>query len=89
MNDQNLLPACMCPEHCALLAQFPEHHLSPVLEILYIDHGINFKPIPISLSTIRREWQFSLTNSIPAKVTQEDLNQSLVSWKDLLKTGGA
>lgn len=40
VNDQNLLSACGCPEYCAFLARFPEHYLSPVLEILYIDHGI-------------------------------------------------
>lgn len=40
VNAQNLLSACRCPEYCALLAQFPEHYPSPVLEILSIDHGI-------------------------------------------------
>lgn len=57
------------------MAQLPKHHLSPTFETLHIDYRIKLKPIYISFSETRREWQFSLRKSISVKVTQKDLSQ--------------
>jgi len=74
------------------MAEFPKHHLSPILEILCIDYGTKLKSIYISFLEVRREWQFFLRKSIPVKVIQKDFSQrraELYGEDLLLKTAAS